>query len=107
MKATSILREIKYRFFSVKNPRPNVGMQGDLDDVDLLIAVEQEIGVQFSDEAAEAVRNVGQFFDLTSLMAAATGHEPSWQDFVTFVAPFGTMPAEIITPETEFFEHKN
>jgi len=50
--------------FRKEYAKNTVNMHGDLDDVELLMAVEETFDIQISDREAEAVRTVGDLYDL-------------------------------------------
>jgi hypothetical protein len=96
-------RELRYWFFPQKNPRPNIGMFGDGDDVELLQEVEKSYGICFSDEEAEKMRTVGDFYECAVSKASVQGREIKWVEFARVLASYGTVSAAEIDPAMEFF----
>jgi hypothetical protein len=99
----NLWRELRWWFFPQKNPRPNIGMFGDLDDVELLQEVEKSYGINFSDQEAEKMRTVGDFYQLAVAKAGVQGGEITWTEFARILASYGTVSAEDIDPGMEFF----
>jgi hypothetical protein len=99
----SFLSELRYWFFPRKNPHPNIGMLGDLDDVEVLQDVEKHFGIRFSDQEAEQLRTVGDFFEQCIAKASGADRETAWTEFTTILAAYGTVPAGKIDPAMEFF----
>lgn len=100
----TLLRDAKWWFFPKPNPRQNLGMLGDLDDVEIVRHVELYLGISVSDAEAEAVQNVGQFYDLCRDKCTARGRSLSWAEFTKLIEEFSAIPACEMRPETEFFE---
>jgi hypothetical protein len=101
----SFLSELRYWFFPRTNSHPNIGMLGDLDDVELLEEVEKHFGIRFSDQEAEQVRTVGAFFELCLSKAAVKDRPTAWAEYATILAAYGTVPAEQIDPSMQFFAY--
>ncbi|WP_395541233.1 hypothetical protein [Neotabrizicola sp. sgz301269] len=101
----SLLSTLRFALFPRKNSRPNIGLYGDLDDVECLEDVERQFSVRFTDEEAEAVTTVGSFYQALLAKRPDLDQEPAWNELAQILALHGEVPASQITPEMEFFRH--
>jgi hypothetical protein len=79
-----------------RNPRPNIGVHGDLDAAGCLAEAAGQVSVRVSHGEAEAIRTAGDVFQ------AGRVTRP---DLTAVPAAHGNVPAEAITPEVEVFRH--
>ena len=101
----NLLSALRLSLFPRKNPHPNIGLHGDLDDVECLEDVEAHFSVRFLDHEAEAVRTVGDFLAAVLAKRPDLDRQSVWPDLTRILAAHGNVPAEAITPEMEFFRH--
>jgi hypothetical protein len=99
----SVLSSLRRWFFPRVNPHPNIGMIGDMDDVELLAEVERHFGIAFGDEEASELRTVGDFFEACIAKMTGQDRESAWAEFTTILAAYGEISAEKIDPTMEFF----
>lgn len=100
-----LLSALKFALFPRRNPRPNIGLYGDLDDVECLEDVERHFSVQFTDEEAAAVTSVGSFHRAVLTKRPDLNPAAAWNDLTRILASHGEIQASEIKPETEFFRH--
>jgi hypothetical protein len=88
---------------SRSNPKPNLGLWGDGDDVEIIEIVEAHFEVAFTDAEVEAVQTVGDWFDLLLTKRPDLRPEAAWNDYAAVIADFGEHAASDISREMEFF----
>lgn len=101
----SLLSTLRFALFPRKNPRPNIGLYGDLDDVECLEDVERQFSLQFTDEEAAAVTTVDALYQALLAKRPDLDREAAWKELARILAAHGGVPASRITPDMEFFRH--
>jgi hypothetical protein len=101
----SLWSALRFSLFPRRNPRPNIGLYGDLDDVECLEDVERHFSVRFTDEEAAAVTTVGSFLQAVLAKRPDLDRDAAWNDLTRILAPHGEILASEIRPEMEFFRH--
>lgn len=80
-----------------------VGLSGDLDDVELLQAIEKVCGITIDDNEAKALRTVGELSDLVRAKTSGrTDFDPVWE-LVTQITRTHSGSRDPINPKTTFF----
>jgi acyl carrier protein len=77
-----------------------------LEDVELVIAVEEEFGIAIDDSHAPDLVSVGKLFDYTLARIRERGddlnREIAWTRFVSVIVEQLGVPEDLVVPDAEF-----
>jgi len=84
------------------NPKPNAGIWGDLDDVELVIELEKHFEIKIADEESEATQTLGQMQDLLVAKRPDLNEQIIWRDLCRITSEIGNGKADEYTRDTMF-----
>ncbi len=89
-------------FWGRPNPKPNAGIWGDLDDVELIEAVEAFFEITLSDKDAEALETLGDMQDLLTSRKPDMPEDVIWHELCRITSAIGNGKADEYTRDTMF-----